>query len=41
MFAIYELLPAFLCASIAIVVVSLVTPAPSKEVIDLYDSCNQ
>ncbi|MCF2661881.1 sodium/proline symporter [Pseudoflavonifractor phocaeensis] len=41
MFAIYELLPAFLCASIAIVVVSLATPAPGKEVLDLYDSCNQ
>jgi len=41
MFAIYELLPAFLCASIAIVVVSLATPAPGKEVLDLYESCNQ
>ena len=41
MFAIYELLPAFLCASIAIVAVSLATPAPAKEVLDLYDSCNQ
>ncbi len=41
MFAIYELLPAFLCASIAIVVVSLLTPVPSKDVMDLYESCNQ
>ena len=41
MFAIYELLPAFLCACVAIVVVSLITPAPSKEVTDLYDTCNQ
>ena len=41
MFAIYELLPAFLCACAAIVVVSLITPAPSKEVTDLYDTCNQ
>ena len=41
MFAIYELLPAFLCASIAIVVVSLLTPAPGKDVMDLYESCNQ
>ena len=41
MFAIYELLPAFLCASIAIVAVSLATPDPAKEVLDLYDSCNQ
>ena len=41
MFAIYELLPAFLCACAAIVVVSLVTPAPSKEVTDLFDSCNK
>jgi len=36
-FAIYELLPAFLCALIAIVVVSLLTPAPAKELTDLYD----
>lgn len=32
-FAIYELLPAFIVACLAIVVVSLLTPAPSKEVI--------
>jgi len=41
MFAIYELLPAFLCALIAIVVVSLATPAPDKAVVDLYDACNK
>lgn len=37
-FAIYELLPAFVLACIAIVVVSLVTPKPSKKVEDLFDS---
>ena len=41
MFAIYELLPAFLCALIAIVVVSLITPAPAKEITDIFDECNQ
>jgi sodium/proline symporter len=35
---VYELLPAFLCASLAIVVVSLATPAPEKEVTDLFDT---
>ena len=39
--AIYELLPAFLCACIAIVVVSLVTPAPRQEVLDTFDSYNK
>ena len=38
---IYELLPAFLCALCAIVVVSLMTPAPSREITDLFDECNQ
>lgn len=37
-FAIYELLPAFIIASIVIVVVSLATAAPSKEITDEYDS---
>ncbi len=36
-FAIYELLPAFIVACIAIVVVSLLTPAPSKEITDEFD----
>lgn len=40
-FAIYELLPAFLCASIAIVVVSLMTPAPSAEVVEVFERCNE
>ena len=35
---IYELLPAFIVASIAIVVVSLLTKAPSKEICDEFDS---
>ena len=34
---IYELLPAFIFACIAIVVVSLLTKAPEKEVTDVYD----
>ena len=35
--AIYELLPAFVVASIAVVVVSLLTAAPEKEVTETYD----
>ena len=35
---IYELLPAFLVACVAIVVVSLLTPAPSQEIVDEFDS---
>ena len=35
---IYELLPAFVIAVIAIVVVSLVTPAPDKSVTETYDT---
>lgn len=35
---IYELLPAFVVACVAIVVVSLATAAPSKEICDEYDS---
>ena len=34
---IYELLPAFLVSLILIVVVSLLTPAPSKEITDEVD----
>jgi len=37
--AIYELLPAFVCASIAIVVVSLATPAPGGDITDGFDRC--
>jgi sodium/proline symporter len=37
-FDIYELLPAFIFASIAIVVVSLVTAPPSKEIIEEFES---
>ncbi|SEK58119.1 sodium/proline symporter PutP [Ruminococcus albus] len=37
-FAIYELLPAFLTAVIAIVIVSLVTSAPEKEITEEFDS---
>ena len=36
-FAIYELLPAFIISSIVIVVVSLLTPAPSKEIIEEFE----
>lgn len=35
---IYELLPAFIVASVAIVVVSLLSPAPDKSIIDEYES---
>ena len=37
-FAIYELLPAFICSSIAIVVVSLLTAPPAKEIVDEFES---
>jgi len=40
-FAIYELLPAFVFASIVIVVVSLLTPAPEHELVDIFDEVNQ
>ena len=36
-FAIYELLPAFIISLVLIVVVSLVTPAPSKEIQETFD----
>ncbi len=36
--AIYELLPAFICSSIAIVVVSLLTAPPSKEIVEEFES---
>ena len=37
-FAIYELLPAFIFSSIAIVVVSLITKAPSKEILEDFEA---
>ena len=36
-FAIYELLPAFIVNCIVLVVVSLLTPPPAKEVTDVFD----
>ena len=36
--AIYELLPSFICASIAIIIVSLITKAPDKEIVDEFES---
>ena len=36
-FAIYELLPAFVAAIVVNVIVSLVTPKPSKEITDLFE----
>ena len=38
--AIYELLPAFLCGCVAIVVVSLLTPAPDKLILDQFEHYN-
>ncbi len=35
---IYELLPAFICASIAIIAVSLMTAPPSKEIVEEFES---
>ena len=37
---IYELLPAFIVSAVAIVVVSLLTKAPDKEVTDTFDAVN-
>ena len=37
-FAIYELLPAFVISAIVIVVVSLLTPAPEKEIVEEFES---
>ncbi len=37
-FEIYELLPAFICACIAIVVVSLVTKKPSDDIVEEFES---
>ncbi len=34
--AIYELLPAFLCACVAIVMVSLLTPAPEQSILEAF-----
>lgn len=39
--AIYELLPAFILSILANIIVSLFTPAPKKEITDMYDSYNQ
>lgn len=38
LFAIYELLPAFIVGCIAIVVVSLLTPAPEQEIVDEFEA---
>lgn len=35
---IYELLPAFICSAVAIVVVSLMTAPPSKEIVEEFES---
>ncbi len=40
-FAVYELLPAFVFGLIAVVVVSLITPAPSKEITDEFEKVEQ
>ena len=37
-FGIYELLPAFIFSSICIVVVSLLTKAPSKEIVEDFEA---
>ena len=40
-FAIYELLPAFVFAAIVTVIVSLATPAPEKELVDVFEEVNK
>ncbi len=37
-FQIYEIIPGFVLSSLAIIVVSLLTKAPSKEIVDEFDS---
>ena len=37
---VYELLPAFIVASVAIIAVSLLTPAPEKEIVDIFEEVN-
>lgn len=39
-FAIYELLPAFILAAVVNIIVSMVTAAPSKEITDTFDKIN-
>ena len=39
--AIYELLPAFICSAVVIFVVSLLTPEPDKDVIRTFETYNQ
>ena len=39
-FAIYELLPAFVFASVVTVIVSLITPAPDAELMEAFDAVN-
>ena len=39
--AIYELLPAFCCALVAIVVISLLTPAPRQTVLDQFEAARK
>ena len=39
-FAIYELLPAFVFASVVTVIVSLVTPAPEAELVEAFEAVN-
>ena len=36
-FDIYELLPAFICGLLVNVIVSLVTPKPDDEIIEVFD----
>ena len=38
LWSIYELLPAFLVGLVAIILVSLATPAPDKQIIDEFDA---
>ena len=38
LFGIYELLPAFIVAMVLCVIVSLITPAPEKEIVEEFES---
>ena len=37
-FELYEIVPGFVCGLLAIIIVSLLTPAPSKEITDKFDT---
>lgn len=39
--AVYEMIPGFILAFIAIIVVSLITPAPKAEIVETFDKAEK